>query len=82
MKIFAAFTFSFLILLVGVINSVQACVARSPRDLNMAIDLESKSAIYYSNLRLFKERPKVSVQNCEMTARQNKFVMFAIKVFE
>ncbi len=62
------------------IPSLFACLAGAPRAINMAIDLTQKTTTYYNNLKLYREKPKIAVQQCLETVKNKKFLMIGIGV--
>lgn len=60
------------------LRSLACSSVEAPLSLNMAISLEQKDALYYTDKRYLHEKPSVSLDNCLETSRADKYLMFAI----
>lgn len=57
---------------------VFACEAVAPQMINMTIDLESGSEIFYDDKHIHTQRPSLSLEGCEVTARDNRYIMIGL----
>lgn len=60
------------------LSATLACKSAGPRKLSMAIDSNSSSRFYYNGQKTFKDKPEVTVDNCQNTAKSEKYLMIAV----
>lgn len=54
------------------------CEAVAPANINLAIDIKKGSEIFYTHKDILNQRPSLSVEGCQSTAQNNKFVMIGV----
>lgn len=55
-----------------------ACEARSLRQMNLFIDLESNGEYFYNRQHVMTQRPSLSIDSCMDTVRANKYLMIGL----
>ena len=75
MKLFCLFICSLILS-----HQTLACKGVAPKEMNIAIDLNNQSRFFYDGKKVYKDKPQVSLQNCQSTAAQGKYIMVALGI--
>lgn len=57
-----------------------ACEAVSPAQINVAISTDYKRNMFYDAVKVLKEAPFTSINNCNLTAAKRHFVMISVGI--
>lgn len=58
--------------------SINACEPVAPAHMGIAVDLDSGLELFYNNKTQHSQRPSISLDGCQSTARDRKFLMVGV----